>query len=255
MHTFWVTDSILLLFGFVAAFIDSSVGGGGLISLPTLLLLGLPPTIALGTNKLGGTMSAVTSFTNYARTGHVHFRLIRWLVPFGFVGAILGATVVRHISPDFLRPIVVIMLVVVAAYSIVRRRLGTVNTYIEGRKATFMGACVASALLGFYDGFFGPGTGSFLILSFLLLGFDYIQASGNAKSVNLASNIGALLTFVIAGDVAYADGFILGAGMMIGAFTGSQVAIRHGVKYIRPIFICITFAMISQQLYQLFISH
>ncbi|QRF23038.1 TSUP family transporter [Alicyclobacillus sp. TC] len=254
LHLFLFHALLLLFAGFCAAFIDSSVGGGGLISLPALIVLGLPPTLALGTNKLAGTLSSITSFSNYARTGNIHFRLVRWLMPLGFVGSLLGAAAIHQISPHFLRPLVIILLIAVTLYTLFKPQAGSIHSYIDGKKFAFLGACLASLIIGAYDGFFGPGTGSFLILSFVLLGFQYVPASGNAKSVNLASNAGALAFFSYAHTVVYSWGLLLGIGMIAGALTGSQIAIRYGVKYIRPVFILMTCSMIVQQLWSI-LSH
>ncbi len=244
------TVCILLTAGFVAAFIDSTVGGGGLISLPTLLLF-LPPNLALGTNKLAGTISSMTSSYSFFRSGKVNIELIRWLFWLSLAGSIAGALVVQSIPSSFLRPLVVCMLVIVAIYTVCKKEWGSESTYpgITRRVMTLGG--LAAVGLGFYDGFFGPGAGSFLIFAFLFLGFDFVEASGNAKALNLASNIGSLGTFMLLDCVIYQYGLIMGIGMLLGAVAGSQVAIRKGTAYVRPLFLTVTSIMIGKQIWDL----
>jgi uncharacterized membrane protein YfcA len=241
----------LITTGFLASFIDSTVGGGGLISVPALLFTGLPPALALGTNKLAGSLSAMTSTLSYLRSKKVDFKLVRILFPLSFLGAILGADLVHHLPTPFLKPLVIVLLIGVTLYTLFKKDLGRHSTYhgIHGR--IILGAGSASLLIGFYDGFFGPGTGSFLIISFLFIGFDFIQSSGNAKALNFASNIAALLTFAWLGTVDYRYGLIMGAAMIAGAIVGSRVAIRKGVRYVRPLFIAVTVVMIGKQLLSL----
>ena len=252
-HLHLASALILLGLGFIAAFIDSTVGGGGLISLPALLFVGLPPALALGTNKLGGTISALTSTFSYLHSRKITWRVVRYLIPLAFIGSVLGADLVRHLPTAFLRPLVVIMLIVVTLYTVFRRDLGKYMTYTGMSQRMRLFAVIVAVIIGFYDGFFGPGTGSFLIISFLLLGFDFVQASANGKVLNLASNVAALLTFAALHTIDYTYGLCLGAGMMVGAFVGSQLAIRKGVGYIRPIFIGVTVVMIGNQMWKLWL--
>jgi uncharacterized protein len=237
----------LCLSGFVSAFIDSTVGGGGLVSLPALLFTGLPPALALGTNKLAGTMSSLTSTLSYLRSGKIDWKLVRYLLPLSLIGSVVGACLVRFLPSSFLRPMVVVLLIAVTLYTIFKRDLGKRSTYSGLRKKAVWVTSLVALLIGFYDGFFGPGTGSFLIISFLLIGFDFVQASGNAKALNFASNVGGLGTFLFLHAVNYEYGLIMGLSMAVGAISGSQVAIRKGVTYVRPIFITVTLIMIGKQ--------
>ena len=244
------TILLLLTAGFIAAFIDSTVGGGGLISLPTMLLF-LPPNLALGTNKLASTICSLTSSYSFFRSGKVTMELIRWLFWLSLGGSIAGAMVVQIIPSHFLRPLVVCMLVLVAIYTVFKKEWGSQSTYSGlNRRLMTLGA-LAAAGLGFYDGFFGPGMGSFMIFAFLFLGFDFVEASGNAKALNLASNIGALGTFLVMDSVVYVYGLTMGVGMLIGAVVGSQVAIRKGTAYVRPLFLTVTTLMIGKQIWDL----
>jgi uncharacterized membrane protein YfcA len=243
------TLSFLFISGFLASFIDSTVGGGGLVSLPALLFSGLPPALALGTNKVAGTFSSLTSSLSYLKSGKVNFDLVKFLVPMSLIGSILGAELVRHIPSGFLKPLVIVMLILVTVYTVLKRDMGKTSTYRGLTRAMICAAAGVAFAIGFYDGFFGPGTGSFLIFAFVLIGFDYVQASGNAKALNFASNIGALITFALLHAINWEYGIIMGVGMVAGAIAGSQVAIRNGAAYVKPIFICVTLVMIGKQLW------
>ncbi|GMA51236.1 UPF0721 transmembrane protein [Alicyclobacillus contaminans] len=217
--------------------------------MPALLFSGLPPALALGTNKLASTCSSLTSTLSYFRSGKVDMRLVRYLLPMSLLGSIGGAELVRHIPSGFLRPMVVVMLMVVTVYTVVKRDIGKTSTYRGLTRGMVAAAAGVAFAIGFYDGFFGPGTGSFLIFAFVLIGFDYVQASGNAKALNFASNVGGLATFAVLHAIQWEYGVLMGAGMVAGAIAGSAVAIRNGAAYVKPIFICVTLLLIGKQLW------
>lgn len=246
-------DMLLFLVGvgFVAAFIDSAVGGGGLISLPALLFAGLPPSVALGTNKLGSSISSLTSAISFMASGKINFRLVRWLFPLALGASALGSYTVIHVPAEFLKPLVVVLLIAVALYSLLKKNWGDHSTYRGLSKYTAAAAAIVAAVIGYYDGFFGPGTGSFLIFAFLLIGFDFVRAAGNAKVLNFASNIGSLAMFIVLGKVNYIYGLTMGAAMIGGAMAGSQLAIRQGTRYVKPLFLIITVVLIGKQLWDL----
>jgi len=244
--------TFLLLSGFTASFVDSTVGGGGLISLPALLFTGMPPALAIGTNKLAGTMCSFTSTMSFLHSKKVRLNLVKYLFPLSFLGSIGGAELVHFLPTAFLRPLVIVLLLVVTVYTLLKKNIGMTSTY-KGITAKLLFALAAIALaLGFYDGFFGPGTGSFLVFLFVFAGFDFVEASGNAKLLNFGSNIGALLTFLVLRNIDYEYGLVMGIGMVIGAIVGSQVAIRKGAAYVRPIFIIVTVLLIGKQIWTLF---
>ena len=172
----WDMMLYLAVMGFVAAFIYSVVGGGGLISVPTLLATGLNPVLALGTNKASAVMGAATGAFTFFRSGKVDMSLMKYLFPAAFFGSIGGVIVLRQIPPDFLRPLVVVLLVLVTLYSVFKKEWGRENTYKGLTPSILRLSLLASAVVGFYDGFFGPGAGSFLLFSFLLIGFDFLRA-------------------------------------------------------------------------------
>jgi uncharacterized membrane protein YfcA len=246
-------DMLLFLIaaGFIAAFIDSVVGGGGLISVPALLLTGLPPSMVLGTNKLGGTLSAITSTLSFLSSGKINGKLVLALFPLSFIGAALGTYTVHLLPSAFLKPLVVCLLVVLLVYTLMKKNWGALSAprlmtpYIKTATA------FCSFMLGFYDGFFGPGTGSFLLFMFLLLGFDFVGASGNAKVLNMASNIASLGSFLLLGSVHMGYGLPMGIAMIAGALVGSRLAIRHGARYVKPLFVVVTSLLIGKQIWDL----
>ncbi|MEF3302861.1 sulfite exporter TauE/SafE family protein [Paenibacillus sp. GYB003] len=241
----------LVSIGFVASFVDSVVGGGGLISVPALLSTGLPPAVALGTNKLGGTISSLTSSISFLLSGKMDVRLVLKWFPLSLIGSVAGAYTVRLIPPDFLKPLVVALLIAVALYTLFgKKRAAPRGVPRLTNKIVVAGGLVALAF-GYYDGFFGPGTGSFLLFAFLLLGFDFVMAAGNAKALNLASNVGSLVTFALMGNVNLYYGIPMGLAMVAGALIGSRVAIRKGAAYVKPLFIVVTTVLIGKQLWDL----
>lgn len=241
----------LLAAGFIAAFIDSVAGGGGLISLPALLLAGLPPTIALGTNKMASVMGSCTSTLSFMRSGKIEYHLIKFLFPLAFGGSVLGVYTVQLIPPHFLKPMVVVMLIFVTIYTFTKQDWGYESTYRGMSKRIAATTSLAAFFLGFYDGFFGPGTGSFLIFAFLVSGFDFVVAAGNAKALNFASNIAAVLCFAYFGSINYYYSIPMGLVMIGGAIMGSQVAIKKGADYVRPLFLGMSIMLIGKQLWDL----
>lgn len=246
------TILFLMIMGFLAAFIDAVVGGGGLISIPSLLWTGLPPIMVLGTNKVASVMGAFSSFMTFIRSGKVDFWVIRRLFPLSLLGSVLGVLLVRQIPADFLRPLVLVMLVLVAVYSICKKNWGEVSTY-HGmtRRMLLLSGTVAFAF-GVYDGFFGPGTGSFLLFAFLCIGFDFLGAAANARALNFASNISAALLFSSFGLVDFSYALPMGFSMILGAFCGARMALSRGTGYVRPLFILMTTILIGKQIWELF---
>ena len=244
-------DVILFLVfsGFIAAFIDSVVGGGGLISLPALLLTGLPPTLALGTNKLASFMCSSTSTISFLRSGKIDLHIIKYLFPLSFIGSVLGVITVQQIPSQFLKPMVVVMLLVVTVYTFTRKEWGDTSTYQGMTKKIAYLSGIAAFSIGFYDGFFGPGAGSFFIFSFLMVGFDFLVAAGNAKALNLASNIAAMITFIYFDSVNYYYAIPMGLSMILGAIVGSHIAIKKGAAYVRPLFLFMSVLLISKQIW------
>jgi len=245
------TDMILFLIvsGFIASFIDSVVGGGGLISLPALLLTGMPPTMALGTNKMASVMGSCTSTLSFLRSGKIDIHLIKFLFPLSFIGSAFGVITVQQIPSQFLKPLVVVMLLIVTVYTFTRKEWGDVSTYQGMTKKTAYLSGIAAFSIGFYDGFFGPGAGSFFIFAFLMIGFDFVVAAGNSKALNFASNIAAVITFIYFGSVNYLYAIPMGLAMILGALAGSRLAIKKGAAYVRPLFLFMSVVLISKQIW------
>lgn len=239
----------LVVAGFIASFIDSVVGGGGLISLPALLLTGLPPTIALGTNKMASVMGSFTSTVSFFRSGKINIHLIKFLFPLSFIGSALGVITVQQIPSQFLKPLVVVMLLVVTVYTFTRKEWGDTSTYQGLTKRVAYLSGITAFTIGFYDGFFGPGAGSFFIFAFLMIGFDFVVAAGNSKALNFASNIAAVITFVYFGSINYYYAIPMGISMILGAIAGSRLAIKKGASYVRPLFLFMSVLLISKQIW------
>ena len=238
----------LAIFGFIGAFIDAAVGGGGLITIPALMWTGLSPVTVLGTNKVAASMGSVFSFLTFIRAGKMDVALMKKLCPLSLIGSFAGVLLVQHISSEFLRPLIIVMLVLVFFYTLLKKDWGkdARPQNITGKK---MFLCLILAFtMGFYDGFFGPGTGSFILFAFIMIGFDFIFATGNAKAMNFASNIAAAILFTYFGSVNFTYAIPMGVFMIIGAIAGSKVAIAKGVSYIRPLFIIVTAILIGKQL-------
>lgn len=242
----WMTFLFLIIAGFLSGFIDAVVGGGGLISTPALLSIGLPPQIALGTNKLASSTGSLTSALTFIRSGKINLHLAARLLPFSFIGSFIGVLLVHFLSPVVLRPLILILLIAVTAYTLLKKNWGNSSTFIGLTKKKAFWFVPLIFCIGFYDGFLGAGTGSFLIFSFLMLGFDYLRAAGNAKILNFASNISALITFALLGYVNYGIGLVMACALIAGSWYGARFAIKKGASYVKILFIIVTVALISK---------
>lgn len=238
--------------GFLSAFIDSVVGGGGLISAPALLWVGLPPLHALATNKIASVMGSMTSSISFLRSGKMDVSLIKKLFGLSLIGSACGVFTLRSIPPDFLRPLVVVMLICVTLYSLFKKEWGKTSTYHGMTQKTFILSAFVTYVVGFYDGFFGPGAGTFFLFAFLFLGFDFVGAAANARALNFASNLAACITFVALGLPKYAYALPMGLSMIVGAMCGTKMAVTKGAAYVRPLFIIVTTVLIGKQIMILF---
>jgi uncharacterized protein len=246
------TILFLAFFGFVAAFIDSTVGGGGLISLPALLGLGIPPYLALGTNKLAGTISSATSSVTFIRMGKYDKKLMALLFPVSLVGAYLGAKTVLFVPQEVLKVLVIVMMAAIFVYTLINKRFGETSSFTGLTRFSLGLGIPLTFLIGFYDGFFGPGTGSFFVfLMVLLFGYDFVIAAGNGRILNLASNIAALFVFIVEGKVIFLTGLTMGIAMLLGASLGARLAIKTGVRYVRPLFLLVSISLITKMIYEL----
>ena len=235
---------------FLAGLIDSIAGGGGLISLPAYLIAGVPPHIALGTNKTSSSMGTVVSAAKLAKNGFVDRRTA---VPGGLcavAGAIVGATISLYVEDTVITHMMIVILPVVAFYVLRSRTLGEsekTGTLTGGR---LIGAvCGIGLVMGIYDGFYGPGTGTFLLL--LLTGLAHLdtrRAARTTKVMNLSSNLAALATFLINGKVYYSLGLVSGLFCIAGHYIGSSLVVRGGRRVVRPmilVVLCILFGKLA----------
>lgn len=227
---------------FCAGFIDAIAGGGGLISLPAFSGVGLSLAIALGTNKLGAFFSTSGSALKYLTSGKVKLNLVKYMMPFSFIGGILGVKTAVKLDEKTIYPIVLVLLTLILLYTIKNKKMGEIDNeeLILTKKKIIIGAIFAF-ILGFYDGFFGPGTGSFIIFMFIkIFKMDFINASGNAKFLNLSSNIASLITFIYYNKLSWVYGISMGIVMLLGSRFGAKTAIQKGSKFIKPVYIIIT---------------
>jgi uncharacterized protein len=239
---------LLFATAFAAGFVDAIAGGGGLITMPVLLSLGLDPKLALGTNKLQAVFGSGSATWHYARGGVVPLADCRRGYIITFIGAAIGSGLALVCSRDLLRQLIPILLLTVAIIVIVKPKLGHVDVHPRmGRGAFYW---VFGLLLGGYDGFFGPGTGTFWALAFMFgLGFNLTKSTGYTKVMNFASNLSSLLFFLLAGRVLFLPGLVMGAGQLLGARAGSRMVMRQGTRFIRPIFLTVVCALTGKLLF------
>ncbi len=251
MDWFFVSPSATVLLFFIAmlaAFIDSIAGGGGLLTLPALLAAGFSPAQALATSKvqaMGGSFSAGLYFV---RRGAVKLREQRLNIGMTLIGAMLGALLVQHIHADFLRQVLPLLVMGIGLYFLLVPRLGA-----EDRARRLYGlpfALVAGGGVGFYDGFFGPGAGSFYALAFVTLcGYNLAKSTAHAKVLNFTSNVGALLLFILGGNVVWGTGIIMLCGAVCGGRLGAHMVLNRGQKLIRPMVVMVSMVMSCTLLY------
>ena len=241
------TGLFLLAASFFAGFVDSIAGGGGLIQLPALLI-GLPKSETaevLGTNKLSAIFGTTTAAALYRKQIKPDPKILLAMGVPAFLGSAGGAVLASKIPTSSMRPMVLLLLIVVAIYTWFKPDLGKFENlkHQSGRRVQI--AALAGAVIGFYDGIFGPGTGSFLMLILVAsLGYAFITASAIAKVVNVATNVGAILVFGIHGAVIWQIGIIMGTANITGAVIGSRLAIKGGSTLVRKVFLIVTVALI-----------
>ena len=232
----------LFLAALVAGFIDAIAGGGGMVTIPAMLLAGLPPLQVLGTNKLQALFGSGAASWSYARHGHVDLRAQWPMVLSAAAGAVAGALLATAMPTDWLRAALPLLLVAIALYFGFKRGTGELERQRRIGPALF-GLTFVPAI-GFYDGVFGPGTGSFLMLGFVTLaGFGILKATAHTKFLNFGSNLGALAVFVVHGAVLWQVGLVMGVGQWIGARLGSRFAMAQGARVIRPLLVVVSLAL------------
>lgn len=235
---------LLALAGFVAGFIDSMAGGGGLITVPALLLAGLPPVEALGTNKLQSVFGSGSATYAYASAGLVDLRRQLPFAVLSCLGSIAGALLATVLPGEWLRMALPPMLVIIALYFALKPNVGDVDR--AQRITPFLFGLTVVPLIGFYDGVFGPGTGSFFMLAFVTLaGYGILKATAHTKLLNFASNVGSLALFAAVGVVSWKIGLVMGAAQFLGARLGAKLAMKTGARLIKPLLVvtCVVLAI------------
>ncbi|MFB1479436.1 TSUP family transporter [Corallococcus sp. RDP092CA] len=229
-----------------AGVVDAIAGGGGLITLPALLTAGLPAHVALGTNKGQSVFGSGAAMVRFARAGLVDGKLARVTFPFGLMGAFAGAALVLLLEPEVLKPLVLVLLIAVAVF-LAFRRAPPKQDGVEPSprpRAQAIGALIALCL-GTYDGFFGPGVGTFLIVAFSsLLGHCLARASADAKVVNFASNLASVTLFAVRGVVLWKVALPMAAAQFTGAWLGAHLAVKGGDRLVRGVVLCVVAALV-----------
>jgi hypothetical protein len=241
----WETAAILFFVATAAGFVDSIAGGGGLIALPALLWTGMSPAQALGTTKLQGTFGTFSSSFNYLKKGQADLSQMKEAIFCTFLGSALGAVLVQISHARFLADLIPVLLVMTALFFIFSPRAGEVEARMRISHRAF--ALSIGTGLGFYDGFFGPGSGSFFALAYVwFLGLNLTQATAHSKILNLVSNLSALALFIVGGAVVWGLGMVMACGQFLGARLGSNLVVSHGARLIRPLIIVVSLAITAK---------
>ena len=245
----------LAAFAFIAGFLDAIVGGGGLIQLPALLIqfpqLALPTLF--GTNKIAALSGTSIAAVQYAKRIRFNWKVLLSISLFSFIFSFLGARTVSYLDSEALKPLILIILIAIAIYTFIKKDLGNVATKdLSTTKKMIFGAVIGT-VIGFYDGFFGPGTGSFFVLAFVvILGFDFLSASAYAKVVNCITNISALLVFVSHGNYLLELAILMAVFNVFGNFLGTKIAFKKGNGFIRIVFFFFLLLMILRYIKEFF---
>ncbi|MBT9392614.1 TSUP family transporter [Hymenobacter sp. NST-14] len=249
------TIALLCVFAFLAGLVDAVVGGGGLIQLPAMLLLlkGTPVPTILGTGKVSSLMGTAAALRRYAGQVPVRWRAVGTAAAVAGVFSFLGARVVSRLPQELLPPLVLGLLVLIAIYTFWRKDFGAIHApRLPADREPLYGAAVG-LVIGFYDGFFGPGTGSFLLFAFVgLFGYDFITSSASAKLVNVATNLAALAYFSYTGQILWAVALPMAASNIAGSTIGANLALRYGTGFVRVLFLVVVTAFILKLGWQVF---
>lgn len=245
----------LILFSFVAGYIDAVVGGGGLIVIP-MLMINFPnanlPTL-FGTNKISALSGTTVAAYQYSKRIQFDFKLLLIVSFFAFVASFFGAKTVSFIDANALKPIILFILILIAVYTYIKKDLGSVETKQLSQKKEILYGSLIGLFVGFYDGFFGPGTGSFFVLGFVvLLGFEFVKASAYSKIINCITNISALIVFIRQGNYILEIAVIMAASNILGNMLGSKMALKKGNGFVRIIFLIIVSLLIIRYAYDVF---
>lgn len=237
--------SILFFVALMAGFIDAMAGGGGLLTIPALLLTGMNPVAVLATNKLQACAGSFSASVTMIKKGLIHPKMMKIALLFAFVGSGIGTILVQLSPPEFLQKALPFVIGAVGIYTLFSPNLGKLETTPKMSQKLY--ERTIAPLIGLYDGYFGPGTGTFFSLSQVLLrGRDLVQATARAKLLNFATNIASLIFFILGGQVVWVVGLVMMAGQLVGAYLGSHMVVKGGAKFIRPVIVVVCFCMVAK---------
>ena len=246
----YVLIIFLLIMGFLGGLVDSIAGGGGLVSFPALLLSGMPILNVLGTNKFQSAIGAAVAVYKYYTAGLIDFMTVLRGLIMGFIGAVFGAYTINHTSNYFMSYIIPFLMLAIFIFTFVNKELG-----LHARKKYMsenMFFIIFGFVLGFYDAFFGPGTGNFWVVALVVfVGYPFLKASGYAKVLNLKSNVFSLCIFLYYKKVNFVLGSIMALGQILGSYTGASLVILHGSKLVRKFLLTIVFLNVIATFYVL----
>lgn len=246
---------IVTLASLLAGFIDSIVGGGGLILVPAMFAV-FPtahPATLFGTNKSAAVWGTAMAARQYSQRVQLAWRSLLPAAAVCFVGSLSGAWLVTVVSPGFLRKLLPLVLLVVLGYTLAKKDMGQHHKPRYSGRAEILAACAMALVIGLYDGFFGPGTGSFFVfLMVRWLGYDFLNASASAKFLNTATNLAALLLFTFKGHVWWHLALPMALANVIGSLLGTRLALKHGTGFVRTVFIGVVGALILKTAYDAF---
>jgi len=248
---------VLCVAAFGAGFVDAIVGGGGLIQTPLglVMLPNLPVAAVIGTLKIPSFSGTFFAAIQYLKTIKMDWKLLSVMMVVAVISAFLGSTVLTYVSNDFMKPVLLVVLSLLVIYTYVKKNFGQHVAKSHSVKQQLFYAVLISFFIGFYDGFIGPGTGSFLVLAFVVvLGFDFLQASANAKMVNLATNFGSICLFIIKGKIIWMIAIPMAICNAIGGFIGAKLAINKGNTFIRIFFLIVVIGTLVRFAYDVFLK-
>ena len=255
---FMTTTLILLCFAaFAAGFIDAIVGGGGLVQTPAglVLLPLLPVSTVIGTLKIPAFSGTFLATIQYLQKVKIRWKIVLVMVVLAFVSAMLGSYCLTKVNNYFMKPLLLVILILVAIYTFTKKNFGIHTEKDHSENQHLIYSIGTSVILGFYDGFIGPGAGSFLVLAFItLLGFDFLKASAHAKMINLATNLGSILFFAGSGRIIFSIAIPMAVCNAIGGTLGARLAIVKGNKFIRVFFLVIVVGTFLRFAYDVFLK-
>ena len=243
--------TVFFVAAFLGGFIDAIAGGGGLITLPAIMAMGVPPHLALGTNKLQGVFGSFTATLNFTKKGLINYKECFIGIVFTFIGALIGATLILFLNAILLNIFFPFLLIAIFIYTLFMPKIGENDRAAKMNERLFY--VIFGLILGFYDGFFGPGAGSFWMFAMVaLIGLNLKKAVAHTKALNFTSNIVALGVFVAGGQILWLVGFLMAVGQILGAYFGSNLVIKKEVKFIRTMFLIVVAATICKLLFDYF---